>query len=973
MQDHQGYVWMATQGGGANRFDGKSVEHFTKSKGLSSNFLTFIFETKSHAIWFASENGATLYQQGKFSHFGQKEGLCDGVVYALCEDYSGTLWFATQTEGIRSYANRQFKSFTTENGLPSNTCFTLQSFQNKLWIGTDNGIALCERNEITTLNYPDAQNKGFFSSCKDQVGNLWFGATDGTLIRISKEGKPSTVALPALVKSDFIGGMSADKTGNLWLATNHGLLKASFDGLGNPSFRLFGKREGLSVETVQTVLVDYENVVWSGTYYGGVNILPTESFGLFNENQGLPATNCTALLPFSSNQTLVGTTNGLFLYQSNETHSFDELRLGKNFESLAINDMAWSPSHELWLAEQNGVKVFKVLNQKGVLVKEIKDSEGKDLISPQKIRFDKKGNAWIANYGLGLTKVTAKGKTIHYTTTSGFPTNNVLTVFIDKSETVWVGTHDKGLIRLDMDGGVHLIQEMNKESVWSLAEDGEGNLYAGTADHGLFRKAPNQSDFKAFLTTKQGLKSNYIPALVYDSLRHCLWLGGEEGFSQFGLAKGKAKLKNYGESDGFKPVTINPNGLFPSEQGLFLGSVNGLVQFKLGASQFMMPSLKVAIKSIRVNNLVEDLQKYAREFDPSTKLPLALDLPYFKNNLSFEINAFSSQKVLFQYKLEGQDADWTAASAYPSISYTNLKPGKTYLLQVKCFRESNPVEFSILSFPVTIQIPWWETKAFIVFLFLTLLVLVILFIRYRVENLKRQNLVLETTVKERTEEIRTQKEKVEQTLGEKEQLLKDKEVLLKEIHHRVKNNLQTISSLLMLQANNIKDETAKKAIQESQTRVRSIALLHQKLYQSEGLESVDFAAFVDDLTQQLKPIFQDKTKQIDLVLELEPCFLLIDKAIPLGLIVNEWITNSYKYAFNERTEGVIRIQLRPAAADTNWKWILTYQDSGPGFREELLSQSNSSLGLRLIRLLSQQLGAELGYQQKPSIFTIQFK
>lgn len=972
-QDHQGYVWMATQGGGANRFDGKSFEHFTKKTGLSSNFLTYIFESSSHDIWFASEQGATQFQQGKFKNFGKEDGLCDGVVYALCQDSAGTLWFATQTEGIRSFSHEKFQSFTEQHGLPSNTCYTLQAFQHKVWVGTDNGIAVVDNHRILVFPHPAAKNKGFFSSCVDYKGNLWFGAMDGTVLCISPEGKARQVVLPPTVQSDFIGGMAADKSGNLWLATNHGLLKVAFNELNLPSFTLFGKKEGLSVEAVQTVLVDYENNVWAGTLYGGVNILSTESFGFFNENHGLSSTNTTALLPYSSNQSLVGTTAGLFLFTRQSKFSFEKIDLGIAYSNLAISDLAWGKKNELWIAGEDGVCVFTIKGKKAKFLKEMKDSKGEKLISPQKIKFDKEGNAWIANYGSGLTKIRPNGKTEYFETKTGFPSNNVLTVFIDPFETVWVGTHDQGLIQMDKDGKFQSVKELKNESVWSLASDLEGTVFVGTGDYGLFKKDRKHSKFRPFLSKKQRLKSNFIPGLVYDTTRQCLWIGGEEGFCQVRFEGEGFQLKNYGESDGFKPVTINPNGLLPKADGLFLGAVNGLVVFNAAESNYSLPPLKASLKAIRINYQKEDLNDFANDFDPNTHLPLQLNLPYNKNNLSFDINAFSPKKVLFQYKLDGQDEEWTEPSSYPTITYTNLIPGKTYQLQVRCFRESNPSEITQLSFPIAIQLPWWETRWFWAIILICLLAGIWLFIRYREQNLKQQNLVLESTVQERTEEILTQKEKIEQTLEEKEGLLKEKEMLLKEIHHRVKNNLQTISSLLMLQANSLQDEKAKKAIQESQSRVRSIALLHQKLYQSDGLETVEFSAFVQDLVQQIQPIYQDKSKEISIKLNMDECYLLIDKAIPMGLMVNEWITNSFKYAFYHGTAGDIQIRLKHLPAREDLKWELSYSDSGPGFEEQVFQQPARTLGLKLIKLLSQQLGGQLHYQQKPSTFTFQFK
>jgi two-component sensor histidine kinase len=236
-----------------------------------------------------------------------------------------------------------------------------------------------------------------------------------------------------------------------------------------------------------------------------------------------------------------------------------------------------------------------------------------------------------------------------------------------------------------------------------------------------------------------------------------------------------------------------------------------------------------------------------------------------------------------------------------------------------------------------------------------------------------QNIRLEETVRQRTQEIFQQKELVEKTLKEKEELLYEKEVLLKEIHHRVKNNLQTISSILMVQSAGLQDEQAKKAIADSQSRVSSIALVHQKLYQMDGLEKVELNGFVKDLVAQTYSVYKDHNKEIGIDWQIPETLLLIDTAIPLGLILNELLTNSFKYAFHNSNCGSIRIELRlldgvNGVSQNNGhktqKVELVYSDSGPGFESIEVVNTANSLGMRLIKLLSKQVNANLNYSNK---------
>ncbi|MBX7181912.1 MAG: hypothetical protein K1X82_07355 [Bacteroidia bacterium] len=968
-QDTKGQVWMATQGGGANLFDGKNFQCFNQNLGLSSNFLTYCFQSSSGELWLGSEKGVNRFQQGQFKLYGEKEGLCDGVVYSIAEDASGAIWFATGENGIYCFQNNTFSHYTTKEGLASNTCYSLLFWDEKLYIGTEKGLMYFENNHFYSVAASRLSDKVFFSATRDNNGNAWFGSTSVTLLKLNRQGQTQLIPLPPPADADFIGGLAIDKRGKLWLATSHGLLQYSPQ---TGKFKRFGKSEGLSVEAVQTVMVDYENAVWIGTLYGGVNVLRNECFVTYSETHGLKNPNLTCLLSYGKDAYLLGTASGLFLFQPGNSREFNKLDVGLAYFEEGINDLAFDPSGQLWICSNNGAAVFSFSKGNLRLKKEIKDTQGNSLYSSQKVCFDASGTAWIANYGLGLVKVDKTGKMSYVEDSNGITAKNILTLFKDHAGNLWIGSQDQGLWQMNQQGQFVQEKTLAKSAVWSITEDEHHTLYVGTGDQGIWHKPATDHAFKAFLKSSDGLSSDFVPGLVYDPNRHCLWTGGDEGFSKIYPTGKNWAIKRFGDGDGFNPVTINPNGLLPFPNGLLLGSVKGLVVYKPEEKPLPLDGLKLSLASILINRMPESLEQF-KVGDSINSGRFRLELPYYRNNLDLSFNACTTHKVWYQFLLKGQDSVWTAPSQTGTVSFTNLKPGNSYELHVRCYRDSDTGIVSEMKIPILIAKPWWESNWFIILMVLFTIALVWGYIKWRENKLKEENTRLEQTIAERTEELREQKGKIEQTLEEKEGLLKEKEMLLKEIHHRVKNNLQTISSLLMLQANSLQDENAKKAIQESQSRVRSIALLHQKLYQSDGLETVEFSAFVQDLVQQIQPIYQDKSKEISIQLNMDECYLLIDKAIPMGLMVNEWITNSFKYAFNQGKAGIIQIQLKHLPTGEELKWELSYSDSGQGFEEQVFQQPSRTLGLKLIKLLSQQLGGQLVYQQKPSTFTFQFK
>ncbi|MFC2112772.1 sensor histidine kinase, partial [Bacteroidota bacterium] len=200
---------------------------------------------------------------------------------------------------------------------------------------------------------------------------------------------------------------------------------------------------------------------------------------------------------------------------------------------------------------------------------------------------------------------------------------------------------------------------------------------------------------------------------------------------------------------------------------------------------------------------------------------------------------------------------------------------------------------------------------------------------------------------EQKEEIQTMNEQLQESLGEKE-------VLLKEIHHRVKNNLQIISSLLNLQSRDVSDEAVQDAVKEGQSRVKSMALIHQMLYQSEQISCIRFGEYLEQLTSSLASMYRGQ-RDIQCKVSADGIELDIDTAIPLGLIINELVSNSYKYAFAGRASGKITIEL----VKSNGSYTLEVSDNGIGMPEDASQGNTNSLGIKLVNILTSQLGGIL--------------
>ena len=201
--------------------------------------------------------------------------------------------------------------------------------------------------------------------------------------------------------------------------------------------------------------------------------------------------------------------------------------------------------------------------------------------------------------------------------------------------------------------------------------------------------------------------------------------------------------------------------------------------------------------------------------------------------------------------------------------------------------------------------------------------------------------------------------------------LSEKETLLREIHHRVKNNLQIISSLLNIQSENINDPMVLSSIREGQSRVQAMSLIHQNLYQSEHLSNVDIENYLKELIVYLSEMFAKEGKEISVEVDANNINFDIDTAIPLGLIVNELVSNAYKYAFEQQASGKIKIGIK-ALNETDYE--LKVDDDGKGLPDDFNPSKSKSLGLKLVSILSRQLrGKFSSSSSKGANFVVLFK
>lgn len=226
--------------------------------------------------------------------------------------------------------------------------------------------------------------------------------------------------------------------------------------------------------------------------------------------------------------------------------------------------------------------------------------------------------------------------------------------------------------------------------------------------------------------------------------------------------------------------------------------------------------------------------------------------------------------------------------------------------------------------------------------------LVIIWMNYR------RHIELETEIAE--------KEKLAGTLGE---ALKEKEVLIAEIHHRVKNNLAVVRGLLNMQMNTTTNEAAKEPLRESVSRVTAMALIHQKLYSHAHADAIDMKKYIEELVREVAASYQpDGGALPEVNIHVEHSSLDLNHAVPCGLILNELLTNAFKHAFNGSSTGIIDIAVVPDADHPGYI-NMTVRDNGKGFEKNFSPETKDTLGMTIIRSLSEQLDGTFVFSGAP--------
>lgn len=803
MQDCEGFIWICTQNG-LNKYDGNKIivyKHNPEdSTSINSNDIRYVYEDKDQHLWVGTSEGLDLYDR-KSDMFYHIKLPHPGSVYvnSILEDKNETLWIGTG-EGVIAL-DRDRKTFTIflhdpddETSLSSNFITSLcQDLNGNIWIGTGNKLNLFDGNGgFRHFGYEPGND---YSLSSNQVfkltlrrnGDLAVGTNDAGLNIFNIATETAThyrhdSKNDKTISGDVIISEFEDKRGRLWVGVeNGGLNLLNADGTFSRYEHDMHDPQSLLNNSVSCILEDRSENLWTGTHNGGVSYSSLSS-GRFNhykqevEKNSLSHNNVRAFLEDENGEIWIGTDGGGLNVWNRKTDRFryyrhfsDDVRSISSDIVLALHE---DREQNIWIGTYRaGLDKFD--RKKNKFTHYRFDPADPATISSNTIWSiveDDDGNLWMATREGGVSVLVKKtGKFIRYQNdpadSSSLSNNWGICIFIDSRKDVWVGTYG-GLNVFNKKDSTFTRYLYNKTNprgishnqVNSIFEDHAGNIWLATPNgFDLFDRSTKT--FSVY-GRKDGLPADLVWDIQEDG-RGRLWISTLKDISRFDPLNGH--IKNYPTTNGLYGNEFLQNvGLRTRDGQILFGGIYGFNIFhpdSIKDNNFVPPvfltDFQVFNKPVRVGKdaPLKDNINEARE----------ITLPYTASVFSFEfatLNYTMPEQNQYAYKLEGFDREWHYVGTHNSATYTNLDPGE-YVFRVKGSNNDGVWNEKGTSIKLIITPPYWKTWWFRIGALVLLAGSITLLYRMRVRTVEGQKSALEELVRERTNEVTEQKERME--------------------------------------------------------------------------------------------------------------------------------------------------------------------------------------------------------------------
>ncbi len=922
VEDKNHIIWIATEDIGLVKFDGNYFYVYDQQSGLPSNSINHLLFHSSLGLMIASDMGFYWLSKDSLNipHVdGEKNETIDA--FRLSVDEKKNVWICTRNRGAYKIMLNQksIQNYGKHCGLPSNLINdALQDGKNRYWFASL-GLIQIKNSTITHLHTENIKyNHDQALKIAAQKDTLWVGTFDNGLIKITPQK-----AYQYSIYEHFGGRIFDFSIGKntLFMAIYGGGIASVYKG----GCRVYDGNNGLDFQAIQLCADSYENI-WVACPQGGIFRINNAQLEYDTSMPGEIRNAITIKDDLHNNRWFF--LNGLGMVKETAQGYCRVTNKAKNPYPSVFHffDGEFTSDGSLWLgAYSYGIAQYK--NKQFTFYK-YSDNPIDQIILDTEI--DREGRVWFATMKSGL--LSFKGNILHRLSAKNGLTDDRIT-FLSKTP--------KGSLMVFSGGG---IQQISNDTIYNLflndtllkinpvsvCRGKEGKMLVST-DAGLLL-IDNYSVYALDKTNKIHVKKI---SHIMEAEPNVYWMLSSDGILKVQLHEETlSEILVIGQSDAFLRSRINGNGFADRNGQPHWSSAKGFLTCKFDTKITKKDSPHIALSGISINGIPFTGSHYI-EIKPQESL-----------ELDYHMNLWGDEHALQQkYLLINLSRNDTAIHSIGEkgvIRLQNLIPDK-YGLQLMA--EINGEKYFSKQMRFTVLPHWYKTTWFLCLCILFIAMLVFVYFKYRTKRLITSQILLEETIKNRTLELKSS--------------LAERDLLLKEIHHRVKNNLQVISGLLELQKEEEANGQIKEALSESQNRVMSVALIHHNLYRQEHLSNLSFHSLVPELAKSISEVFSSTHINLEIVIDGDDVVLDLDTIVPLGLLVNELITNAYKYAVMPAKKARVKFQI---AEPTSGHYTLTYMDNGPGIPDEFNFDTATSLGLRLIKDLIEQLGGNAQYR-----------
>ena len=994
IQDKEGYMWIATREG-LNRFDGTQVTTYYKENhpGLQSNKIHSLFLSSTGNLFIGHEKGVSFYDKylntfhpilyndeniGAFPAFAEaSEGnsftFSPKGLFVINKDLHVQKVNSMRYFDIREYRSGVYWGVQSDQiVLINDDGEMIKAYNNESTNSSDFDFSL---SNITQL-YTDSKGVTWVGTMRSGLGYYFSEKDEFRLVQFSQNQNP--------IEANFIRAICEDQTGNLWIGTESGLYiynpdknETRFIGQG------FNERNmNLNDKAIYTIYRSNENIMWLGTYFGGVNYALSFAKGFRNIYadvgiKSLAGNALSQIIEVSPGTFWIATEDGGITIYNSKNNSFRYITTENTpgLKSNNVHALEMDPSGDIWIGTFLGG--LHRYNSRTKTIQHI------PLIHPNKgiaqmvysIFIDSQKRIWVgAISGLYMKAPNATTFTLYAPET--FQGNHVYDIYEDHTGRTWICTRHQGIYTIGTDARItnyrmNITEGIASDNIISIHQDSRKDIWFGTIEGGLVKYTYSSGTFRSFLQNN-GLPNNTVYAIIEDQTGS-LWLSTNRGISKFDPIT--EKTINYLEVDGIVNNQFNfKSGLLASDGMVLLGSVNGLTSFYPDKIQenrnrpiLHLADFKLFNKSLPIGteNILPCHINYANSITLKNKLKV-FTIDYLA------IDYLSMGDITFAYYLEGFEEDWNYVGDQTNATYTNLYPGR-YTFHLKAANSDGIWSNTTKTLQIHILPPIWLSVYGYTFYALLLLTGLILYRRYTIMRHKEKlNIELANIEKRNVEDLNQHRLK-----------------FFTYISHEFKTPLTLIIATLdhMLYFDDISPKFAKFGNSIRKNAMRLLFLINQLMdfrkietdHASIRYNKGDIVQFLKSTFEIFYPLFAKKDIEARFKCDYESfiCYFDPDK---IEKIVTNILSNSYK---NIHHDGIITLEAQihhsqkgiMGSSNKNAQKKELYiriADNGPGLPKDKIQQifepfysetksniSSSGIGLALVKSMVKYLNGTL--------------